>query len=468
MNAGLRNAALAAAAVLCPTLACHYEPATPRLAYALNRAAIEANAELAADPGAQTQLAGALEFLFGTPQGPRYLTLPEWAEDGFDPNYWGEDHVRADEAAWERVVASNREAYRRQIEAIRAGEFDAVERPRYADDLWARWQELREELPAGGPDVKYLTTDDGQEVTWRDEAIYRFENYYPSLANTAEFYRQQCYHCHGAEGGGDGVTSRFLEPRPRDYRKGIFKFTPLRGKARPRHEDLFRVLTDGIYTTAMPSFRRFTDAQLHGLVDYVRLLAVRGKTEDNLVAFFAADEGFHFDNVKENYLDEVEKWREAPEKLITYEGEIPRPTPERVEHGRYLFTTPGDKGGANCASCHGVGGRGDGASAFEADPENPGQLRRVRDDWGNPILVRDLTRGVFRFGRRPIDLYRRIYAGINGTPMPEHFGMTIKDPDGTQRPLSEDDVWDLVFFVREITSQPLAVAGQTSGRPEHD
>ena len=76
----------------------------------------------------------------------------------------------------------------------------------------------------------------------------------------------------------------------------------------------------------------------------------------------------------------------------------------------------------------------------------------VKDDWGNSIQVRDLTRGVFRFGRRPIDLYRRIYAGINGTPMPEHFGMAITE-NGEQRTLNEDDVWDLVFFVRAFSSQ---------------
>lgn len=464
MNPGPRNALLLAAASLFLTLACKLEKRTPELHYSLNRPAIEANRDLAADPGAQAQLEGALELLFGTPRTPRFLALPSWDPD-FDPNYWGEDHVRGDEGAWARLVESNRGAYRSQLDAIRASDFDAVERPRFADDLWERWQELRGQIPAGGPDAEFLTTDDGQKVSWREEALYRFENYYPTLANSAAFYREQCFHCHGASGGGDGSTSRFLNPRPRDYRPGIFKFTPLKGKARPRHEDLFRVLAEGIYTTAMPSFRRFTDAQLHGLVDYVRLLSIRGETELLLASFYSPDEGIHFDNVEENYVTVVGKWRAAADHLIAYQGEIPRATPERIEHGRYLFTTSGEKGGANCASCHGESGRGDGPSAFEPDPDNPGQLRRVRDDWKNEIQVRDLTRGVFRLGRRPIDLYRRIYVGINGTPMPEHLGMSIKDPDGTQRPLSEDDLWDLVSFVRAISSRPLEHG--TTGEVRH-
>lgn len=442
-----RSAALLAAAAL-SSLACRFEPKVPELRYSLNRPAVEKNPDLAGDPGAQAQLEGALEMMFGTPAGPRYLAAAEWLEDGFDPNYWGEDHVKADEAAWNALIASNRAAYRQQLAAIRAGQFDALERPRFADDLWARWQALRADIPANGPDAEYLTTADGQKVTWREEALFRFENYYPTLANSASFYSNQCYHCHGAEGGGNGSTSSFLEPRPRDYRKGVFKFTALKGKARPRHEDLFRVLAEGIYTTAMPSFRRFTDAQLHGLVDYVRLLSIRGETEGLLVSFYAPEEGLNFDNVRENYDLVVERWREASEFFITYAGEVPEPTSERIAHGRALFTTAGEKGGANCVSCHGPDGRGGGVSAWEPGKEGK---EYAKDEWGNQIQPRDLTRGVFRFGRRPIDLFRRIYAGINGTPMPEHFGMTISE-NGAQRTLSESDLWDLVFFVRALST----------------
>ena len=38
-------------------------------------------------------------------------------------------------------------------------------------------------------------------------------------------YRKNCLHCHGVSGAGDGPTAPFLYPIPRDYRKGIFKFT---------------------------------------------------------------------------------------------------------------------------------------------------------------------------------------------------------------------------------------------------
>ena len=438
-----RSAALLVAAALFPSLSCKFEPNTPELHYSLNGPVVEKNEELASDLGAQAQLAGALEMMFGTPANPRYLAQG----DDFDPNYWGQDHVQADEAAWGALVESNRAAYHQQIAAIRAGQFDAVVQPRFADDLWRWWEELRAEK---GADTAAL----------QEEGVKLFEEYYPTLANSAAFYRNQCYHCHGTEGGGDGSTSAFLNPLPRDYRPGKFKFTALKGKARPRHEDLFRTLADGIYTTAMPSFRRFTDAQLHGLVDYVRLLSIRGETEILLASFYDPEEGLTFESVQENYSDVMAKWRGAPENLITFADELPQPTAERIEHGRTLFMTPGEKGGANCVSCHGTDGRGGGVSAWEPGKEG---VEYAKDDWGHEITPRDLTRGTYRFGRRPIDLFRRIYAGINGTPMPEHFGMTITE-NGAQRTMAESDLWDLVFFVRTLsTHAPVASQAPAHG-----
>jgi mono/diheme cytochrome c family protein len=442
-----RNWAVLLTAALSLTLACQFEPPTPELRFSLNTEAIEGNADLADDANAQEHLLGALEFLFGTPSNPSYMVLPDWADAGFDPNYWGQD-LLSDEA-FEALEASNAAAYAEQIATIEAAsmpsDLDGMLRPRYAPDLWQSLLDLREEMGDAGLDDVYDTTDDGEEITWRDEAIYRFTAYYPSLRTTAEMYRQQCFHCHGAEGGGNGSTSDFLDPRPRDYRPGIFKFTALDNKARPRHEDLVRILEEGVYTTAMPSFRRFTDAQLSGLADYVRLLAVRGETEILMITDFDPDEGFHFENLQENYELVVDRWNAAADEVIVYDGDVPRSTPERVARGRDLFMRDD---AANCVKCHGETGRGDGESV-KNNPED------ATDDWGDPILPRDMTRGVFRFGRRPIDLYRRVYAGINGTPMPAHYDMQITDFDGSTRPLNEEDVWDLVFYVRSLSDEPM-------------
>jgi mono/diheme cytochrome c family protein len=61
------------------------------------------------------------------------------------------------------------------------------------------------------------------------------------------------------------------------------------------------------------------------------------------------------------------------------------------------------------------------------------------DDWKHKIKPRDLTKGLYRGGRRPVDLYRRISAGIKGTPMPA-FGTVLKD----------EEIWDLVNYIMHV------------------
>ncbi|MCA1685321.1 MAG: c-type cytochrome, partial [Planctomycetia bacterium] len=67
-------------------------------------------------------------------------------------------------------------------------------------------------------------------------------------------YRKHCLHCHGVSGAGDGPTSAFLYPRPRDYRKGIFKFTSTVGGQKPTRGDLRKTIREGLHGTSMPAF----------------------------------------------------------------------------------------------------------------------------------------------------------------------------------------------------------------------
>ena len=96
-----------------------------------------------------------------------------------------------------------------------------------------------------------------------------------------------------------------------------------------------------------------------------------------------------------------------------------------------------DPNGGNCFSCHGDKGLGDGASAWE---DVDGVSQRIVDDWGEEIIPRDLTSGIYRGGRRPIDIYRRLTAGIHGTPMP-----AVPDT------LTEDDRWAIVHYVLSLS-----------------
>ncbi len=110
----------------------------------------------------------------------------------------------------------------------------------------------------------------------------------------------------------------------------------------------------------------------------------------------------------------------------------------------FLSQVEGKK--TKCVDCHGALGRGDGTSTEEfwpvtgAIPARKYEVPGLHDDWGHPQKPRDLTRGVYRGGRRPIDIYRRVYAGIPGTQMPGFGGTILKD----------EEIWDVVNYVLSI------------------
>jgi mono/diheme cytochrome c family protein len=63
-----------------------------------------------------------------------------------------------------------------------------------------------------------------------------------------------------------------------------------------------------------------------------------------------------------------------------------------------------------CASCHGETGKGDG-------------VQEQKNNDGTPTAPRDFTRGIFKGGRDPQQLFARIALGMPGTPMPGSQGV---------------------------------------------
>ncbi len=291
-------------------------------------------------------------------------------------------------------------------------------------------------------------------------------------------YAEHCQHCHGVTGDGGGPTAKYLNPKPRDYRLGKFKFTSTATPARARREDLARIIEDGIPGTYMPSFKLLEPEESQAIVEYVRWLAMRGEIEFKLVQSLKndysieavestiesarkADEGLSNSAAREQIIAEMqeylagdwleefnddtkfqsEQWRNAeqPDAVVLPKVARVPDTPESRARGRKLYL--GQR--AKCATCHGESGLGDGSQTLAVqknpmtneDYDTPGLF----DDWGNPLKPRNLTRGIYRGGRRPVDLYRRIHVGIKGTPMPA-FGTVLKD----------EEIWDLVNYVTHV------------------
>ncbi|MFG0263296.1 MAG: c-type cytochrome, partial [Novipirellula sp. JB048] len=116
----------------------------------------------------------------------------------------------------------------------------------------------------------------------------------PADAEGRGLYRKHCALCHGVTGNGRGTTAAILNPYPRDYRMGVFKFksTPLGSK--PTREDLARLIRDGIPGTAMVKIPELSEEDIQALTEYVIYLSWRGEVE-RAVIDDAVLEGFDFE-----------------------------------------------------------------------------------------------------------------------------------------------------------------------------
>ncbi len=284
-------------------------------------------------------------------------------------------------------------------------------------------------------------------------------------------FREHCVHCHGITGDGLGPTAAFLNPYPRDYRPGIFKFKSTERADKPTHADLVRILNQGIPGTSMPSFALLSPVEVEALVEYVKYLSIRGETELALMRQFFElddeDEG-KLPVTREFLIAEVlepiaEKWSAAADAIIEV-PEMPEglDLAESIAKGRELFF--GDK--ANCVKCHGVTALGDGQAndyddwsknivkiETKLDGVTKGDADAAERRWASEfrhvlagdalkprtIPPRNLRQGIYRGGRRPIDIYYRLHAGINGAPMP-----AVK---GTVAP---EDIWHIVNYIRSL------------------
>jgi mono/diheme cytochrome c family protein len=246
-----------------------------------------------------------------------------------------------------------------------------------------------------------------------------------TLERGAQVFALRCQPCHGVNGDGQGPVSMYLHPAPRDYTKGIFKFTSTPYGSKPRHADLLRTLKQGVRGTSMPSFDELDPADLAAVTDYVINLSQRGEFEQQLVAL-AKDEGELSDDAIKAAADTVStKWKESQSQNVMPLTPMPAMTPETIAKGHDLYIQQ------VCNKCHGLDGRGGLAGGIDIG----------KDSWGHEAAAADLTSGMYRGGGRPIDIYRRIYSGINGTPMPG-FSQVFKD--------NPENIWYLVHYVREL------------------
>ncbi|MEE8303986.1 MAG: c-type cytochrome [Candidatus Tectomicrobia bacterium] len=264
-------------------------------------------------------------------------------------------------------------------------------------------------LKSAMPPFKHLSEDDRWAViayqhTFSGHEGPHTEKQHPDVDAAFEHakmvYEMACAWCHGIKGKGDGSVAYSMSPtrapRPRDFTQGQFKFRSTPTGQLPTDEDLFRTITRGI-PGYMPSFRG---------IQWI---------ERWMVTYY----------LKQFIPPEMQA--QAPQP-ITIVGELPPASPESLTRGGLLYRQ------AECWTCHGREGRGDGPTANTL--ENAQHL---------PITAADLARpSTFKNGSAAEDIYRTIMTGLTGTPMPS-YGDAFEG--------QEEDVWHLVNFIRSLSRE---------------
>jgi DMSO reductase family type II enzyme heme b subunit len=220
-------------------------------------------------------------------------------------------------------------------------------------------------------------------------------------------YAKRCLQCHGDEGDGLGPAADRLNPPPRDFTFGLFKFkTTAFDEDLPNDDDLFRMVRDGMPGTAMPGWRDLLSEQdMWDVIAYVKT--------------FAELEG-------------------EPEIQLDYGTQV-KSSAESIAAGDKLFHA-----GDRCSECHGAEGKGD-------------AVKKLKNDNGERTWPRNLTKPwTFRASNDPKDIFTRISVGIPTTQMP-----SFADPKSKKK-LSIEERWHVANYVASLAKTEKVVRAENT------
>ena len=210
-------------------------------------------------------------------------------------------------------------------------------------------------------------------------------------------FKQQCAPCHGETGRGNGPWAGEMTVKPRDFRKGVFKYRTTPMGTQPTDEDLRRTIKRGVSGTAMPTFAKtLSDRDLTAILVYLKNLSPRWKEPTRIA-----------------------EAQELPQPPDWFHQEAA--LKQHTAAGRALFEK-------TCVACHGVRGAGDG----------PGS-KGLTNVWGHVAIPADLRVDHHRSGPDREDLFRTIAMGLDGTPMV-----------GFRGAFKDEQIWELVAAVEAL------------------
>lgn len=211
-------------------------------------------------------------------------------------------------------------------------------------------------------------------------------------------YRTHCQGCHGIHGDGKGPSAKFLDPQPRDFTTGVFKFHSTPGQnSLPTDADLFATISHGLWGTAMPPWYALSVQDRLAVIQYLKTFSDRWEQD-------GVDEPVQV----------------PPEPAITRTS---------LGDGAKLFQT-------HCVVCHGKHGEGDGPLAG-----------KINDSWGYPIRPANFhlpagVKGGVKLGHDSRHIFITIMNGVGGDPMPAF-----------QQQLTVEEIWEITHYAQSLRIQ---------------
>lgn len=231
---------------------------------------------------------------------------------------------------------------------------------------------------------------------------------YSHAAGNAEngrgIYEKRCWWCHGEKGAGDGPAAEFLNPPPRDFTSGVFKWksTPF-DEMVPSDVDFANMIKGGRSHNSISGWTGMNNTSMPGWADILS-----DQDVSDLIAF----------------IKNFSEMGNPQNPAISLAGEV-KPSKEIIEKGRDIFKD-------RCAECHGEEGRGD-------------ATKKLKDDWGFREWPRNLTKAwSLRVSNDVKEIYTRITVGIPGTQMP-----SFADPSSNKK-LTDEERWAVAAYANTL------------------
>ncbi len=250
------------------------------------------------------------------------------------------------------------------------------------------------------------------------------------IADGETAYATYCIGCHGATGDGRGEAAGFLDPKPRNFQLGEFKFSSREVGDLPTDDDLRRTITNGLRGSAMPAFRFLPQRTVDGLIAYVKTFSPTWEERRPGAVIPIVDD--------------------------PWSGEEDQS--EAIARGEAVY-----HGFATCWSCH---------PAYVTEAKLNEHLVQFGDErkeefrpnldksvpkpneQGDLLYPPDFRRDFVRSGSRVEDLYRSIGAGLAGSAMPTWIHSIEYAPQEGQPPITEKkDIWAMAYYVRDLIRQ---------------